>query len=189
MDVAQVRLEILDHLGDAALGVSLSPHDTPSPESPRPPRPTRYHWYASRYLCVITLVVILLLAFYHACASIRRRSRRQRLGRLRPQRDSHAPAAASMLSKSAAVVDTVKQKALVLTTLPPWLYAPDTMSDAFCTIAYCALLSFYSVNKTTCEYMMSTRDGNSADTSVCGGDQNLPNQIGVLVSQDFSCWC
>lgn len=70
------------------------------------------------------------------------------------------------------------QKWMVLFTLPRWLYGPDTLMDAFVTVAYCSLLFYFALNHSRCE-CASPSTTNLA--TGMGGTQNGANQMGVMV--------
>ncbi|WOO77784.1 60S ribosomal protein L22 1 [Vanrija pseudolonga] len=115
-------------------------------------KPRKYHWYASRYMCAITLVALLALSARHLVASFKRR----RMGQLEPV-IAVAPPRWRRFQRSA-------QTWLFLGSFPKWLYGPDTIADGLCTLVYCALLFFFSINK----------------SRWVGGQGNLANQMGVM---------
>lgn len=109
-------------------------------------KPPKYHWYASRYLCLITVFVVL-------CFSAKHLANKTRYYLSRRNRKAHRPSKHGFrrLSSLQTVVEQMVQKWTVLSTLPRWLYGPDTLLDAAFTAVYCALLFFFSLNHSRCE--------------------------------------
>lgn len=137
-------------------------------------KPKKYHWYASRYMCAITLIALLALSARHLVVTVKRR----RSGRPEPV-IALPPPRWRLFQQSATTW-------LFLGSFPKWLYGPDTIADGLCTLVYCALLFFFSINKSRCEcYELRL----AYLVLVVGGQGNLANQMGVMVSHPYICGC
>lgn len=157
-----------------------APNATPATQTPllglqhsQRTKPPKYHWYASRYLCLITVLAILCLCLRHAVNRSQAYLYQRRRQRLPPGKDHH-PRPCSVQT----IVEQVVQKWAFLTPLPWWLYGPDSLVDALFTTTYCAALIYFSLNHSKCECVTLV----SADCSTgVGGTQNGANQMGVMV--------
>lgn len=130
----------------AVMTAQQIPNAADLPQQPNNPapypggvKPKKYHWYASRYLCLITALILLAFALRHLYTTLERRYRRRTTPSRRPRSTSSV----------ATALDAVTQRFLFLTTLPSWLYGPDTPADALCTTIYCSLMFYFALNHTT----------------------------------------
>lgn len=103
-------------------------------------KPPKYHWYASRYLCMITILVLLCFSIRHAIHQARIRHQRRTL----PHPDRCPTSLGTIVQQSL-------QKWIVLLTLPRWLYGPDTLLDALFSLTYCLVLFYFALNRSRCE--------------------------------------
>lgn len=130
------------------------PDDTPTNQVPlldsqvhQTLKPPKYHWYASRYLCLITALVLLCFSVIRAANGVQTYfSRRRRQVRPTNNDEFHRP---PLLR---TVTQQMVQRWTVLVTLPSWLYGPDTLLDAMFTASYCSLLFYFALNHSRCEY-------------------------------------
>ncbi|KAL7424328.1 ferric-chelate reductase Frp1 [Cryptotrichosporon argae] len=119
-------------------------------------RPTRSHWYYSRYLNAICLAVVLLIAARHLLIVLAHRRAIRRRARPSPRKRA--------VTRWRNALTAATQSYAKLRGFPAWLYGPENWADAAVTIVYCGLLFFYAFNK----------------TRWFGGDQNTANQMGVM---------
>lgn len=136
-------------------------------------KPPKYHWYASRYLCLISILVFLCFCGKHTFDRTR-----AYLARRRRQNVSPGKLVYPHRSSVRMVCGQMVQKWALLTVLPGWLYGPDSVVDAVFTTAYCGLLFFFSLNHSRCK--CHVLDQTDSPTGL-GGTQNGANQMGVMV--------
>jgi hypothetical protein len=97
------------------------------------------HWYFPRYIYIIILAIILLLTI------------KRLITHLRLRYSSHT--SSSRLCRRARAIEAATRNWAYLSTLPTWLYGPDTYMDAICTGLYCFTLLFYAFWGTYCELL------------------------------------
>jgi hypothetical protein len=106
-----------------------------------PTKPKKYHWYASRYLCAMTLGVVAWLAGRHLYRLV---DRKRRLGQPEgskteaPRRPHHRPLRSAY---------NAFHRGLFLSSMPRWISSPESVADAVSFI-------LLAVNPMACECLL-----------------------------------